>query len=541
MGLLTNSEILSWDEHSKNISSYKDLGILQFIRLYNCYKLNTSIPFFWGYEMEYMLIKKIKNNYKLNLIGSKLIDTLSKKDNCWLPEYADWMIEKIPKRPFNNKIVNLLNLEKDLQDEINTINLNLDKDSSTILMTSFPLTGINEFHTPIENKYNDYSCSKFIPDNIINPHIRFRTLTKNIRTRRGKKVNIEIPIYKDINTPDDVIYMDCMGFGMGNCCSQVTIQCHDLEHALKMYDQFAVLTPFLLALSSACPILKGSLSENDSRWNVIEQAVDDRKPNENLEKSRYSTISYYVHNDGNKYNDITFKGNRYYDILIENNIPENISKHVSYLFERDPIIMYKKDIEDIKNNNCEDTSFFTNINSSNWNNVRLKPPSGENDGWKVEVRVLEMQTTTFGNTAFIIFINLLSKILFYYKLNLYIPITEVDSNFKKAFKHDSVKSMYSFRKNIFDDESNFVDKSLKEIVDILLKYIYNYLEIIDVQLKNKLAKYLEYIRGLSDGTIKTDAKKMRDFVKKHPDYNKDSIVTQQISDDLIERILTNKL
>ena len=31
---------------------------------------------------------------------------------------------------------------------------------------------------------------------------RFRTLTRNIRMRRGEKVCINVPVYKDKNTPD---------------------------------------------------------------------------------------------------------------------------------------------------------------------------------------------------------------------------------------------------------------------------------------------------------------------------------------------------
>lgn len=50
-----------------------------------------------------------------------------------------------------------------------------------------------------------------------------RTLTQNIRERRGEKVDIRMPIYKDINTPNGMEYidMDCMAFGMGSSCLQV--------------------------------------------------------------------------------------------------------------------------------------------------------------------------------------------------------------------------------------------------------------------------------------------------------------------------------
>ena len=75
---------------------------------------------------------------------------------------------------------------------------------------------------------NPASTSKFVIDKTINPHPRFAGLVQSIRERRGEKVDIRVPIYKDVNTnvtePTDEepypgsIYMDAMHFGMGQCC-----------------------------------------------------------------------------------------------------------------------------------------------------------------------------------------------------------------------------------------------------------------------------------------------------------------------------------
>jgi glutamate--cysteine ligase catalytic subunit len=94
----------------------------------------------------------------------------------------------------------------------------------------------------------DVSKSLFIPDICIQPHPRFPTLTANIRKRRGEKVMMPVPIYKDERThetlakqkaeieagpnaeqvlrdlPPDSIYLDCMAFGMGAGCLQMTFQ-----------------------------------------------------------------------------------------------------------------------------------------------------------------------------------------------------------------------------------------------------------------------------------------------------------------------------
>jgi glutamate--cysteine ligase catalytic subunit len=47
---------------------------------------------------------------------------------------------------------------------------------------------------------NPFSKSKFVLDQTCNPHPRFGGLTKSIRERRGKKVDIRVPLFKDKNT-----------------------------------------------------------------------------------------------------------------------------------------------------------------------------------------------------------------------------------------------------------------------------------------------------------------------------------------------------
>ena len=47
---------------------------------------------------------------------------------------------------------------------------------------------------------NEFSRSFFTHDSCINPHPRFSGLVKSIRQRRGEKVEIRVPIYKDEKT-----------------------------------------------------------------------------------------------------------------------------------------------------------------------------------------------------------------------------------------------------------------------------------------------------------------------------------------------------
>lgn len=79
---------------------------------------------------------------------------------------------------------------------------------------------------------------------------------------------------------DDEIVMDCMAFGMGCCCLQVTFQARDVDESRRLFDLLTPLAPIMLALTAATPIFKGQLADTDVRWNVIEGSVDDRTPQE---------------------------------------------------------------------------------------------------------------------------------------------------------------------------------------------------------------------------------------------------------------------
>ena len=173
-----------------------------------------------------------------------------------------------------------------------------------ITLTTFPRLGTrDDFIEPYFPPSGERLRSQFLPDEIANPHIRFPTLAANIRSRRGRKVEINVPVFKDDKTPspfkdptvnydlhkwpedddvrngaakDDHIYMDAMAFGMGSCCLQITFQAKNITEGRKLYDQLSPLGPIMLALTAATPIYKGFLADTDVRWNQISRAVDDR-------------------------------------------------------------------------------------------------------------------------------------------------------------------------------------------------------------------------------------------------------------------------
>ncbi|OLY82461.1 Glutamate-cysteine ligase [Smittium mucronatum] len=334
---------------------------------------------------------------------------------------------------------------------------------------------------PADGKYFQ---SMFLPDQIINPHPRFRQ-------RRGSKVEINTPIFHDVNTPapfidpsitwdrdlfpgdseakngaakPNHIYMDATGFGMGCCCLQVTFQASDLNEARRMYDQLAPITAIAMALSASTPILRGYLADTDCRWNIISSSVDDRTPEERglkplsgdfkrILKSRYGTIdSYLGSNDGffrEEFNDIDLVyDEESYKTLKDNGVDEMLAKHISHLFIRDPLVIYK---ELLDQDNEQSSDHFENIQSTNWQNLRFKPPPPNSDiGWRVEFRSMDIQLTDFENAAFSVFIALLTRAILSYDLDFYIPISKMDVNMERAHDRDAVLvQKFFFRKNIF--------------------------------------------------------------------------------------------
>lgn len=143
-----------------------------------------------------------------------------------------------------------------------------------------------------------------------------------------------------------------------------------------------------------------------------------------------------------------------------------LSKHISHLFIRDPIVIFSEmiDLDDNASTDhfevrlplrsysfapiCRhhlllseiDVLFVQNIQSTNWQTLRFKPPPPNSPiGWRVEFRTMEVQMTDFENAAFAVFIVLLSRAIMSQNLNFYIPISKVrcsPSPFERALLND---------------------------------------------------------------------------------------------------------
>ncbi|KAL0068752.1 glutamate--cysteine ligase [Marasmius tenuissimus] len=556
------------------------------------------------------------------------------------PEYGRYMLESTPGSPYTGSISDLLCVEKNMRYRRNLARKHLYPNEIPLTFTSFPRLGSpGQFTEPYYDPRDAVSShSLFLPQEITNPHARFPTLTANIRRRRGSKVAINLPIYFDEKTPrpfvdptipwdrdiypedsgsvilcsssahsssiarseakngaalTDHIYLDAMGFGMGCCCLQLTFQACNVVEARRLYDALIPVGPIMLALTAASPIWRGYLADVDCRWNVIAGSVDDRteeerglKPLSNdryqIPKSRYDSVDLYLSENWMnrpEYNDNPLPINEgIYDRLRDHGIDDLLSKHIAHLFIRDPLVVFS---ETIDQDDETSNDHFENIQSTNWQTLRFKPPPpNSNIGWRVEFRSMEVQITDYENAAFSVFIVLLSRAILYFNLNFYIPISKVDVNMARAQERAAVKSRrFFFRKNVFtnstplssrssspitkekklrncyptppppengfhassvDDE--YEEMTMNEIMNGkgedfpgLLGLVTAYLDTLDVEPCDlaKIQSYLDLVRRRSNGSLQTAATWIRNFVRSHPQYAKDSVVTQEINYDLM--------
>uniref|UniRef100_A0A672LWU5 Glutamate--cysteine ligase n=1 Tax=Sinocyclocheilus grahami TaxID=75366 RepID=A0A672LWU5_SINGR len=484
MGLLSQGSPLNWEETKKHADHVRKHGILQFLNIYNKVKERQKDVLKWGDEVEYMLVEMDDKNEKVRLVlnGKDVLEILQEKGEkinpnhptLWRPEYGSYMIEGTPGQPYGGTMSEFNTVEDNMGKRRREAASVLNKNETLLTVTSFPRLGCPGFTqpeykpTPVEK---GVSKSLFFPDEAINRHPRFSTLTRNIRHRRGEKVAINVPIFKDKNTPSpfvetfpeddgeaaraalpDHIYMDAMGFGMGNCCLCFQKCAEKLFVLLFMFVQ--------MALSAASPFYRGFVSDIDCRWGVISASVDDRTREERgleplknnkfkINKSRYDSIDSYLSCCGEKYNDIELTIDE--DInkqLLDAGIDKLLAQHIAHLFIRDPLSLFQ---EKIHLDDENESDHFENLQSTNWQTMRFKPPPPNSDiGWRVEFRPMEVQLTDFENSAYVVFIVLLTRVILSYKLDFLIPLSKVDENMKVAQKRNAVQEgMFYFRKDAF--------------------------------------------------------------------------------------------
>ncbi|CAL8143842.1 unnamed protein product [Orchesella dallaii] len=572
MGLLSEGSPLTWEETKKWAKHVKSNGIQQFINSYHRLKDRQGDSLKWGDEVEYIIVKfdDDTKTTKVSLRADELLPILRQPEydspetvkSLWRPEYGAYMIEGTPGTPYGALPVHLNVVEANMKSRRKEAQLLLPPNEMVLSIANFPRLGSPGFTFPVYNPTPESSVSRsrFFPDEAIFPgHPRFQTLTRNIRSRRGNKIDIQVPIFKDKNTPSpfdepgvpeqkpDMIYMDAMGFGMGCCCLQVTFQACNIDEARKLYDQLTPLCPIMLALTAATPFYRGYVSDVDCRWNIIAGSVDCRFPEERIKipKSRYDSVDSYLSEENEEYNDIPLiYEQEHYDALLKGGIDRHLAMHVAHLFIRDPVSLFS---EKIHQDNTKDSDHFENIQSTNWQTMRFKPPPPESSiGWRVEFRPCEVQLTDFENAAVVCFVVLLTRVVLSYNLCFVIPISKVDENMKIAQERNAVlDKKFWFRNDIQNKENkSYSLMTVNEIMNGkegfpgLIPLVQNYLNSMDVDADSQctLQQYLSLLSRRATGEVYTAAKWMREYVTTHSAYKQDSVISDEINYDLLRRI-----
>lgn len=133
-----------------------------------------------------------------------------------------------------------------------------------------------------------------------------------------------------------------------------------------------------------------------------------------------------------------------------------LATHFAHLFIRDPIVIFNEDLQHL---DLATADHFENLQSTNWQHMRFKPPPpGSETGWRVEFRPMEIQMTDFENAAFSIFIVLVTRAILSFDLNFYVPIQRTSENMETAHVRDAVLGeRFYFRKDPFSGPSVVAD------------------------------------------------------------------------------------
>lgn len=420
----------------------------------------------------------------------------------WHPEFGNHMIEATPSPPYSLGVEGLLDIGESMTSRRLKLQEVLTEQFDGVYVCS--LTALPNFGVVTKEKKADYiygltdeQKSDFLDHSISvvsalpNPHPRFPTLVRSVNRRRGTKVSCLIPIepgtpvvatsrnsLKEVPKKRELIseqskytaspvqgfsYADNFAHGMSMCCLQVTFGAPNLDEALYLYDQMVVLAPIFMAISAATPALFNHISALDTRWKVLQQTCDCRTEEElkTLKQSRFGLAPMFISNDQflddheHWLNDELLPYNeRAYELLKRESstikgsrsettsfMSERVMRHFATLWLRDPLVVFSDKI-DMDNESRAD--HFENIQSTNWNTVRFKPPppsvdgkTPANIGWRVELRTPDLQISDFQNAAIAGVASLLALAILKEHWNFYIPISQVRHNMETAHLKDS--------------------------------------------------------------------------------------------------------
>lgn len=560
-------DLLHGDELFRNKDAIKDLATRQLLTVWKQHSGRNGDPFMWGDEVECLLLHLDHDKRSVSLEQapwSRLEKEQSNHKNApsLQPELGTFMLETTPSSPFGGALADVLKWQEDFARRRKVVNAALPSGSHLVTLPYYPrygadTSGERNVYSPDVEK-NPVTWSSLVSDDHIASDSRYRSILSNIVQKRGRKIEIHVPLYRDVSTPwpwkelndrrvrENCIFMDSTLFGATGCSLQVTMQAKNLGEARRLHDGLVPLAPVVLALTAGTPVFRGLLADTDTRWACFEQAVDDRSPEEvkagKPVRSRVSSCTTYISPQANRYEDCHIRDLDHdpavKKALLEGGMDDQMAMHFAYLLARDPLFASN---QELKAGDVSKTSMCNGLLAGMYQTIRLKPPEGEEAGWRVEFRPMESQVTDFENAAFCIFAILVARVIIESEHEFYVPLPDVETGMITACQRNAaLEGRFAFRGNsITEDKAKTELLTAAEIICGKeggfegLVHLVSKGEHFSPEQWSRVEPYVQFVAQRATGAVPTTAAWMRESIRKHETYKQDSVVPDRVVYDLV--------
>jgi len=235
------------------------------------------------------------------------------------------------------------------------------------------------------------------------------------------------------------------------------------------------------------------------------------------------------------------------DQLLKGGVDRVLSRHVAHLLSRDPLLVFndRLDVED-----TTVTEHFEQLQSTNWGNVRFKPPPSlqpRGIGWRVEFRSPEVQVTDLENAAVVSVLRLLAEVIVEERWDLRIPISRCDMNdIVSSTRNAASDGLFWFRAGDLREPGNISHSAVNQqpLTEILSgehgvftrcrAWLGARHENGDCSLDvvERLDAYMTLFERRAKGELPTAAALFRERLKQHPAYCGDGVVPEAFVHDM---------
>jgi hypothetical protein len=223
MGFFTVSgKLVTYEQYKEYITDYKKIGLMQFIRNYNCHKdrFIAREDLHWGEEMEYAIFDIMKEGVKPTLMCNAVdyIQEFNKEAErtngpiTLTIEFGSWMVEAVPAAPYDSPeragvLIEFPQLIRQRRAHIQKYFA--ERGISILSLACTPTIGTRREFSKIDPPehmelydsgasiidLNKESESIYILDCAANPHPRYHAAIENVKQHRGCPVDVEIDLF----------------------------------------------------------------------------------------------------------------------------------------------------------------------------------------------------------------------------------------------------------------------------------------------------------------------------------------------------------